>query len=103
MRSRGRWETLGFLAAGAQILKHPALLRSSQIEGQVTETVNNVVELAEFFRPVEEVRVSGTAIWPKIDLVLAGDALRLEEFKRFMTSVQFVPADVMILPNIPED
>lgn len=98
-----------FLAAGAQILKHPALLSPSQVEGQVimtsrqglgdvTETINNVVALAKDLRPVEDVRVSGAGIWPKIDLTLSGDALRPEEFAQFMTSVQEIPADVMILP-----
>jgi len=98
-----------FLAAGAQILKYPELLSPSQIEGQVdmtsrqgavdvvTETINHVVELAESFRRVEDVRVSGTWNRPKIDLIL-GDALRPEEFARFMDSVRNIPADVMILP-----
>jgi hypothetical protein len=102
-----------FLAAGAQILKYPAVLSPSQVEGEifvtsrhgsvdVTETVNNVAAFAEVFRPVEEARVSGTAIWPKIDLVLSGDALRPEEFAQFMSSVQNIPADVMILPKAPD-
>jgi hypothetical protein len=103
-----------FLAAGAQILKRPALLSPSQIEGQVvmtsrqgavdvTETINHVVELAEGLRPVEDVRVSGVGIRPKIDLILSGHAVEPEESARFMNSVQDIPADVMILPNAPDD
>jgi hypothetical protein len=48
----------------------------------VTETINHVVELAESFRRVEDVRVSGTWNRPKIDLILSGDALRAGEFAR---------------------
>lgn len=104
-----------FLAAGAQILKRPALLSSSQIEGEViissrdglvdvTDTINNVVALAEAFRPVEDVRVSaaGNKSKPKIDLVLSGDRLRPDELNLFLSSVRDIPADVMILANIPD-
>ena len=96
-----------FLAAGAQILKRPALLNHSPIEGQVvlasrqgsvdvTETINNVVALAEAFRRVADVRVSAAGNLPKIDLVLSGDALSKDEFDRFTSSVQNMPADVTI-------
>jgi hypothetical protein len=98
-----------FLAAGAEILKDPGLLSSSQIEGRVTissreglvdatETINNVVALAEAFRPVEDVRVRLPGNKPKIDLVLSGDQLEVRELRQFYTSVQDIPADVMILP-----
>jgi hypothetical protein len=98
-----------FLVAGSEILKDPSLLSSSQIEGRVaissreglvdaTETINNVVALAEAFRPVEDVRVSGSGNEPKIDLVLSGDSLEVGELRQFYTSVQDIPADVMILP-----
>jgi hypothetical protein len=100
-----------FLAAGAQTLEHPELLSPSQIEGQgdvtarqravdvFTETINNVVELAQtIFGRVEDVRVSGTWNRPKIDLILSGDALIEGEFDGFMKSVRNIPADVMILP-----
>lgn len=99
-----------FLVAGSEILKDPSLLSSSQIEGRVTissreglvdatETINNVVALAEAFRPVEDVRVRATEDKPKIDLILSGDVLEEGEFRQFMTSVQDMDADVMILPT----
>jgi hypothetical protein len=103
-----------FLAAGAEILKDPSLLSSSQIEREVTfssregsiyaaETINKVVALAEAFRPVEDVRVSAAGNKPKIDLVLSGDRLGPDELNLFLGSVQDIPADVMILPNGPDD
>ncbi|KLO32531.1 hypothetical protein ABH37_08865 [Mycobacterium haemophilum] len=105
-----------FLAAGAQILKRPALLSSSHIEGEViissrdglvdvTQTINNVVALAEAFRPVQDVRVSAAEnrSKPKIDLVLSGDRLRPDELNLFLSSVQDIPADVMILANVADN
>lgn len=99
-----------FIAAGAEILKWPALLTGSRIEGRlvvasrqrpsdVTETTNRVVALAEAFRRVADVRVSAAGNLPKIDLVLSGDALRQDEFDQFMASVQKIAADVTILPT----
>ncbi len=99
-----------FLAAGASILQWPALLTGSQIEGRgvmasrqgsvdVTETTNTVVALAEAFRRVQDVRVSAAGNLPKVDLVLSGEALRKDEFDRFMSSVRNLPADVRILPS----
>ncbi|KKC05284.1 hypothetical protein AWC17_25750 [Mycobacterium nebraskense] len=103
-----------FLVAGAEILKDLSLLSSSEIQGGVTissgdgptdapETINKVVALAEAFRPVEDVRVSGPGNQPKIDLVLSGDRLGPDELNLFLRSVQDLPADVMILPNGPDD
>lgn len=73
-----------FLAGGAQVLKRPVLLRSPQIE-------------------VEDVRVSaaGNQNKPKIDLVLFGERLRPDERSLFLSSVQNMPADVMILGTVP--
>jgi hypothetical protein len=100
-----------FLAAGAQILKYPALLNPSQAEEQVvvvgprqdtvdvTATVDHVLSLAAELRPVEDVRVNAAGGKPKIDLVLSGDKLEEDEFRQFMTSVEDVPADVMIIPT----
>ncbi len=70
----------------------------------VTETINNVVALAEVFRPVEDVRVSaaGNENKPKIDLVLSGDGLRPDELNLFLSSVQDIPADVMVLADVPD-
>ncbi|ORW75565.1 hypothetical protein AWC22_22815 [Mycobacterium riyadhense] len=67
----------------------------------VKETINNVVALAEAFRPVEDVRVSaaGSKNKPKIELVLSGDRLRPDELNLFLSSVQDIPADVMILAD----
>jgi hypothetical protein len=100
-----------FLAAGAEILKNPSLLGSSEIQGGVTissgdgpidapETIKNVVALAAAFRPVEDVRVSAAGNKPKIDLVLSGDRLRPDELNLFLSGVQGIPADVVILPNV---
>jgi hypothetical protein len=106
-----------FLAAGAEILRHPELLSPSLIEEQwdvtsrrqgdvtsrhrSTETINQVVELAQrVFGRVDDARVSGTWNRPKIDLVLSGDARRGPEVDVFMGSVREIPADVTILPAI---
>lgn len=113
-RRVGRMWCEEFLVAGAEILKDPSLLSSSQIEREVTissregsidaaETINKVVALAEAFRPVGDVRVSAAGNKPKIDLVLSGDGLGPDELNLFLGSVQDIPADVMILPNIPDD
>src|SRR5678810_1093148 len=81
-----------FLVAGSEILKDPSLLSSSQIEGRVTissrdglvdatEDINNVVALAEAFRPVEDVRVRATGDKPKVDLILSGEMLEESEYR----------------------
>lgn len=99
-----------FLAAGAEILKRPASLSGSRFESRVvmtsrqgsadiTETANKVVALAEGFRRVEDIRVNAAGSVPKVDLLLAGDALTSDEFTRFMASAQKIPADVTILPS----
>ncbi|MBI2702914.1 hypothetical protein KQR54_31115 [Mycobacterium gordonae] len=99
-----------FLAAGAEILNWPPLLTRAHIERQsvralrqgsvnVTQITNEVVTLAETFRPVVDVRVGAAGNMPKIDLVLSGDALTTDEFDRFTTSVQNVPAQVTILTS----
>lgn len=101
-----------FLVAGAEILKDPKLLTSSQIGSEMIipsrdgaidapEAINKVVALAEAFRPVEDVRVSGPGNKPKIDLVLSGDRLGPDELNLFLSSVRDIPAEVMILPNVP--
>jgi hypothetical protein len=103
-----------FLAAGAEILKDPSLLSSSEIQGGVAissrggsidapETIKNVVALAEAFRRVEDVRVSAAGNKPKIDLVLSGERLGPDELNLFLSRVQDIPADVVILPNVPND
>ena len=108
-----RWSE-EFLIAGAEILKDPSLLSSSQIEREVTvssregsldaaETINKVVALAGAFRPVEDVRVTAAGNKPKIDLVLSGDRLGPDELNSFLDSVQDIPAVVVILPNVPDD
>jgi hypothetical protein len=99
-----------FLVAGSEILRDPSLLSSWQIEGRVaissreglvdaTDTINNVVALAEAFRPVEDVRVSGAGSEPKIDLVLSGKILEERELRQFYTSVHDISADIFILPT----
>lgn len=103
-----------FLVAGAEILKDPTLLTSSQIGREMTipsrdgaidapEVINKVVALAEAFRPVEDVRVSGPGKRPKIDLVLSGDRLGPDELNLFLGSVRDIPVEVMILPNVPDN
>ncbi len=99
-----------FLATGAEILNHPALLTRSQTEGRammtsrqssvdVSRTTNEIIALAEAFRRVVDVRVSETADQPKIDLVLSGDPLSREEFDRFTSSTQNIAASVTILSS----
>lgn len=99
-----------FLVAGSEILKDTSLLSSSRIEGRVTissreglvdatETINNVVALAEAFRPVEDVRVRAAGDKPKIDLFLSGSMLDKSELRQLLTSVEGLPADVFIVPT----
>ena len=99
-----------FLIAGSEILKDKRLLGSSRIEGLVTissheglidaaETINNVVALAEAFRPVEDVRVRAALGKPQIDLFLSGKMLDESELTQLLTSVDELPADVFIVPT----
>lgn len=102
-----------FLVAGAELLKAPSLLSSSPIDSDVTiasrndsidapEAINKVVALAEAFRPVEDIRVSAIGHKPKIDIVLSGGRLRPDELDLFLRSVQGMPAEVTILPSVPD-
>lgn len=97
-----------FLAAGAEILKWPALLSRSHIEGRVlkasrydtadfTETANKVVAVAQGFRRVEDVRVSAAGTVPRVELVLAGDGLTREELTHFINEIKHLHAEVAIL------
>ncbi|WP_231614304.1 hypothetical protein, partial [Mycobacterium nebraskense] len=83
--------------------RHRVTISSGDGPTDAPETINKVVALAEAFRPVEDVRVSGPGNQPKIDLVLSGDRLGPDELNLFLRSVQDLPADVMILPNGPDD
>ncbi|MDP7724547.1 hypothetical protein [Mycobacterium sp. TY814] len=98
-----------FLAAGAEILKWPALLADSHLEGRAvpasgcntvdfTETANEVVAVAQGFRPVTDVRVSAAGAVPRVELVLAGDGLTRDELTRFVNGIKHLPAEVAILP-----
>lgn len=99
-----------FFVAAAEILRSPALLSGSHIEGRaittarqgsadITETANKVVALAEAFRAVEDVRVSAAGNVPKVELVLSGDVLSKAELDQLMAGAETIGADVAILPS----
>ncbi len=102
-----------FLQAGAAIVRNPALLDSSHPDWNVfvshrrgsvdvAQVVDEILRIVSDYRPVEDVRVRAAGSRPKIDLILSGDNLRPSEFNEIMRRVDDAPADVMILPNIPD-